>query len=269
MLNNCTASLAMAFAATVLAPPLAECASQVPTYCQREWLDTENGSDAYAFRGDRCEGVYRVKISGGSRRFVLSSLTSSRGEATLKDQSKLEVHWVPLPAGVRLRISVVPISSPVLYRMDTEVDGAAGEFRWPTDIVHGRISSYLNLGVVALYTEGNQTIYVACALGPVPQKSAIGLRADVLSLEPLRRIDVFSRRCSTSGDCPAASESLSATLPARDRSGTFTVPIAPLAQAAFYAFRFVGQIGDGKVPPVATSIVLRTPSLVTPPGPVK
>jgi hypothetical protein len=235
------------------------CASEAPSYCQSDALGTESGPDAYGPRGgNRCEGIYRLKLSGGSRRFILCSLTSSRSAAGLMDQVVL-VSWPRLPTGIRLRISVVPLDSPILYRMDTEVDGTTGSFQWPANVARGRFAGYQNLGVVAFYSEGGETVHVACALGPVPRTGA-GLRADILSLEPLHHLEAFSRPCSISADCKTLeSGSPAGDLPGRDRDGTFIfqIPSFPSTGSDFYRLRFVGQLVDPKRPPLSTTVILR------------
>jgi len=246
------------------------CASNVPAYCQVKALGTEAGPDAYTLRdGDRCEGTYRLKLSGGSERLSLRSLTSSRSGASLANQPYLRLSWPSLPTGVRLRISVVPLDSPILYRMDTEVDGAAGVFRWPADIARRRFSGYLSLGVLAFYFDHGQTVHVACALGPVSGADVLALRADVLSLESIRDLEVFSRPCRLPGDCgsPEAGPQIGKLL-ARDRDGTFTLNIASLGPSTseFYNVRFAGQVTNIDSPPLALSIILRAPPAGLVPG---
>lgn len=262
MLHSCTATFVLALASAATVPPQVWCASESPPYCQRDALDSEKGNEAYAFRdGNRCEGLYRLKLSGGSRKFVLRSLTSNRSAGSLADQADLEVTWPPLPAGVKLRISVVPLNSPILYRMDTEVNGAAGSFKWPARIVRGRFSQYSSLGVIASYAVDDERVYVACNLGPVSGNERAGLRADIFSLEPIRRLEVFSRPCQMpAGDCATPGTGAPVeTLPGWDRDGAFAVMISSVGPAGseFYSLRFAGQVASPSSPPIAISVTLR------------
>lgn len=267
---NCTRGLVLALTIALAAVAPVWCAGDSPSYCQRDALNTEVGSAAYAFRdGNRCEGMYRLQLSGGSNRLVLHSLTSGRSTASLADQPDLHVSWPPLPAGIRLRISVVPLGSPLLYRMDTEADGTAGLFHWPATIVRGLFSTYRNLGVIAFYLADGQTVYVACSLGEALGAAPEALQADVLSLEPLRRLEVYSRGCTISKDCDSPEAgSLVAALPGRDRDGTFTLRILSPSPGSsdFYSLRFSGQLATAASPPIATSIILRAMRIPTQAG---
>jgi hypothetical protein len=244
-----------------------------PAYCHSDVLGTDSGPDAYAFRdGSRCEGTYRLRMSGGSARLALRSLTSNRSGVSLAGQRHLQISWPSLPAGVRLRISVVPLNSPVLYRMDAEVDGAAGAFQWPADIAHRWFSSYLDLGVLAFYFDQGHTIHVACVLGPVSGAPLSPLRADVLSLESLSRLEVFSRPCRLLADCDSLEAgSLIGTVPGRNRDGAFALNILPPAPSGpdFQRLRFAGQVTNGNGPPLALSIILRAPLAGSASGPQK
>jgi hypothetical protein len=237
-----------------------------PEYCQQKFLGSETGVDAYVFRGDRCEGVYRLKLSG-SGRIALCSLTSSRSEAGLAEQGNLQVSWEPLPTGVQLRISVVPLDSPILYRMDTEVKGSKGVFQWPAKIARELFSGYRNLGVVAYYLANGQAVHVPCALGRLTGRPLGRLRADISSPDPIRTLELFYRPCCISRDCDSlAGGSLAFSVPGRDRDGTFTAMIdwASWPRSHYYNLRFAGQIANA--PPVATSVVVRIPSSGVPPG---
>ena len=253
--------LAAALVTATISPSLS-----APVYCQPGLLNTETGADAYSFRDDRCEGIYRLRL-GGSGRIALRSLTSGRSDAALADQADLRVRWTPLPKGVRLRISVVPIDSPILYRMDTEVDGADGVFQWPARIARRLFSGYRNLGVVSHYVVNGQPVQVACALGTLSGAPTGRLRADIFSPDPIRTLELFSRPCRLSIDCDAlAAGSLAVSLAGRDRDGTFTVMIdlAASPRSDYYNLRFAGQIVNA--PPVATSIVVRAPLSGAPHG---
>lgn len=255
----------LALSVAAIGPLPSWCQRESPPYCHRDALDTEVGNDAYAFRdGNRCEGTYRLKLSGGSTRFSLRSLTSARSSAVFADPRYLQVSWPSLPSGVKLRISVVPLDSPILYRMDTEADGAAGVFRWPAEIARRRFSSYLDLGVVAFYPRQGRKVHIACVLGPMPAVATPGLRADILSLEPISHLEIFSRSCRLETDCDSPeSGPLVRSIPGRDRDGTFTLNIPPLtpADSDFFSLRFAGRAASLDRPPLAVSIILRAPPI--------
>src|SRR5260370_20094655 len=111
-----SARVVLELALATIAPRPLWCESESPPYCQRDALNTEMGDEAYAFRDEnRCEGVYRLKLSGDSKRFALRSLTVWHSDAPLRDQPDdlMQVSWSPLPGQVKLRISVLPLDSPI------------------------------------------------------------------------------------------------------------------------------------------------------------
>ena len=250
------------FAGVIASCPL-WCAGDSPPYCQLDALNTETGHDAYTFLtkgGNRCEGVYRLKLSGGSQRLLLRSLTSARSDAPLRGLDKLEVSWPRLPSGTKLRISVLPLDSPILYRMDTEADGKTGDYQWSASIAQQWFSTYRNLGVTAFYVQDGKTVFVPCALGKPYTGAPEALRADLLSLEAVSQIEVYSRGCNISQDCdfPTAGAFVGA-LPARDRDGAFTIGFASPRSAGsdYYSLRFAATPSNAMSPPLAASIVLR------------
>ena len=262
-------ALAIATATTLSLPGQ----TSAPAYCQQGALGTESGRDAYVFRGDRCEGIYQLRRSGGSDRLKLRSLTSNRSDAALSCQTDLQISWPPLPSSVKLKIAVVPLDSPLLYRMDTEVNGSKGVFRWPAAIACTLFATYRNLGVLASYLTDDRTqVQVACTLELTTGAGARRVRADILSLEPIHRLQVFSRPCNIATDCNSlGSGSVAYTLAAGDRDGTFavTIDLAGPPGSEFYNLRFSGEIANAANPTVATSVIVRIPPSNTPGGTVK
>jgi len=235
-------------------------ARDLPPYCQSDVTGTNLGIDGYASRdGNRCEGVYRLKLAGGSVRLSLRSLTFRRSSASFKDEPLLQVSWHPLPKGTTLRISVVPLNSPVLYRMDTESEGSTGVFQWPADLVRRRFLSYTELGVVASYMDHGAQVIVACALGPASDAGVSSFRADVLSSETVSALEAFSRRCATLSECELPLSGIRiAQLPARNRDGAFTMtlPASSWLGSGFFALRIAGTTANNDRPPLALSLTV-------------
>jgi hypothetical protein len=119
--------------------------SQIP--CDPELLGRGNGPQAYAQRGDRCEGLYAREVRGTT--LYLVSLTRFFEEYSDPVGDSIFVAW-PSHSGDTVRIRAEGIRRGLYYQMDTRT--VAGTFAWALEVLGPFDIGRSDLGVLGWTT---------------------------------------------------------------------------------------------------------------------
>src|SRR5262245_31239540 len=98
-------------------------------------IDQQRGfPEGYQDRTDRCEGLYRQKVSGTPLSFTGFSVGLS-ADLQWDKVARLDLSW-PAPADKPVRLQVLSLLPTVPYRMDSlRLPSSGGTFQWPTQIL--------------------------------------------------------------------------------------------------------------------------------------
>jgi hypothetical protein len=140
-----TLRMRFALALVLLAATAAGVSAQSP--CDPELLGRGDGPQAYADRGDRCEGVYSREVRGST--LYLVSLTRSFEEYTDRAGDSIFVTWPSRPGDV-VRIRAEGIRRGLYYQMDTRTRGDA--FAWALEVLGPYGIGRSDLGVLGWTT---------------------------------------------------------------------------------------------------------------------
>jgi hypothetical protein len=111
-------------------------------------LELESDSPiAYRMRGDRCEGVYWLKVNSDDLR--VESWTAWFEDYEYGDSRPLRVGWsLPPGAAGPVRLRAQALKPQTYYRMDTRLPGMGTPWAWPTDVLGGLRLGRADLGIV-------------------------------------------------------------------------------------------------------------------------
>lgn len=131
-------------------------------------VDVQNtGPGTYKERGDRCEGVYVQKVSGGTG-LRIASLTDAFPNFKFAAGDSLHLAWNPDgQSAVRLR--AVSMGFRQYYRMDSVRPAGSSSWVWPAEVLALHGLSSRDVGLVALmrrpFNDGERDVYVPVRLG--------------------------------------------------------------------------------------------------------
>lgn len=116
-------------------------------------LEAASGrATAYQDRGDRCEGVYALKVS--STKLRLGSFIARFDGFDPSESKGLEIEWPTLPRSeATIRLRAYSLNPRSYYRMDTEVPAESRRFRWPVELLAALDLGRPEIGVVGWTTD--------------------------------------------------------------------------------------------------------------------
>jgi len=127
--------------------------------------------EGYQDRSDRCEGLYKLKVSGTPLSFV--GFSQPLGKLQWDKTPKLDLAW-EAPPGKPVRLQAVSLQQTISYRMDSVSSG--GNLQWPTQIL-GRVGlASHEVALAAWYAQGNgdvPRVYVPVLVGGPAASSAL------------------------------------------------------------------------------------------------
>jgi hypothetical protein len=122
--------------------------------CDSKLIPSKTDPLAYSRRGERCEGVYYVPVSG-SADLSLVAFTEPTGPFRVAADERVNLQWMAGPSKPAVHVRVVSLKSGVYYRMDAVGPEGSDHLEWPGDVV-GRLN--LTSADIALAAWAQQTI---------------------------------------------------------------------------------------------------------------
>jgi hypothetical protein len=166
------ATVASSMAPTVmliaLAAPLPAQEPRCADYLEEIGATAGTGEDAYSLRGVngneelRCEGVFKVKTSGGPTQLTVVSFTRGPITYTLDTQLILEVMATPdvRSGSDPIAIRALPKAEGKNYQLDAIIP-AAGRLVWPAgEVLESQGIGADQLGVYGTTRKGDQTVFI-------------------------------------------------------------------------------------------------------------
>ena len=138
--------------------------------CDPKLIPSKTDPLAYGRRGERCEGVYFVPVSG-SADLSLVALTEPTVTFRVASDQTVLLRWNVAAAKWPVRVRAVSLKSGVYYRMDAVRPEGAVSFDWPGDIA-GRLNlTSGDLGLIAWAQQiiggRAQNVYLPVGVGKV------------------------------------------------------------------------------------------------------
>jgi hypothetical protein len=109
--------------------------------CDAKLIPPKGDPLAYGRRGDRCEGLYVLEVSGSAHLSLVAFNESVAGTPTTLEE-RVRVQWMGTPGRLPVHLRAVSLRRPIYYRMDAVRPEEADGYEWPTADVVAR----LNLG---------------------------------------------------------------------------------------------------------------------------
>lgn len=129
--------------------------------CDEGLMGTLSGSEAYRWRGDRCEGLYVLQVSNPHLRIV--SLTEFFEAFDPERPEDLTIEWdAPPGAAGQLRLRASDLRPDTFYRMDARPTLESGSYLWTCDLLAQLEISSRSLGMAGFTEEepgGLRTYY--------------------------------------------------------------------------------------------------------------
>lgn len=118
--------------------------------------------DAYKQRGDRCEGVYEQKVSGGTGLRV-ASLTDATPRFDLVPGDAVHLAWIA-DGNASMRLRALSLRFHHYYRMDSTRPAGSSTWVWPADVLAQHKLTSREIGLVGMtrrqFADGARDVYV-------------------------------------------------------------------------------------------------------------
>ena len=125
-------SRGMSFAAFALALPMI-CGETEASPCDPNLLALAANPYGYRLRGERCEGLYILPVSGAP--LIIASWTASLSNLDLVATRALTIEWLAPPGTGAIHLRAQALRRRLYYRMDSVRPPGSNSFVWPTDIL--------------------------------------------------------------------------------------------------------------------------------------
>ena len=239
-----SATLISCLCASLLAQPAK------PSHCDPLVDVQTTGPGGYKERGDRCEGVYEQKVSGGTGLRIVS-FTDTYPDFKFVPGDKLHLAWTA-EGNPSLRLRATSLRSRHYYRMDSARPAGSDTWTWPADVLEQHQMSSRELGLFAVtrraFGKEERDVYVPIRLGkntaaPADRPytlvvtPAVTLRQLLISLTPISAD-------GTRGD-PVVEDKDLLQGPYPSQRGVRT-PLPAVPQRGYYVIEFTGLTDDSK-----------------------
>ena len=135
------------FAGILFATPLF---AQKSEHCLSE--QQKSFKEGYQDRSDRCEGLYRLKVSGTP--LTITGVAQSLHNIELTKTPRLDLSW-QAPPNQPVRLRALSLQQSVSYRMDSLRSPLGGTtYNWPTEILQRVGISADEVALAAWYEPG-------------------------------------------------------------------------------------------------------------------
>ena len=156
----------------------------VATACDPRLVPIKGDPLAYSTRGERCEGLYVLEVSG-SADLALVAFTAGVDAAARTSEDRLQVRWGGTPDNLPLHVRAVSLRRPIYYRMDAVRRGESRQYDWPFAEVLGRLNlRHDELGILGWVeqTIGDRVshVYVPLRLGVTSDPAPVQFVARVV-----------------------------------------------------------------------------------------
>ena len=247
-MHHTAAALSATLIVLVCAGPSAQQAP--PSHCD-PLVDVENtGPGTYKQRGDRCEGEYVQKVSGGTG-LRIASLTDTYPDFKFAAGDTVHLAWTA-EGDVALRLRAVSLRHRHYYRMDSARPAGQSEWIWPADVLaqHSMGSRELGLVGVSNHTFGKsqRDVYVPLRLGK--NAAPAGDRAYTLVVTPvqtLRQLFITMSPVQPDGSSGEPVVDTKDLLQGPYPGGRgIRVPVPPVPRPGYYAIELGGVTDNSK-----------------------
>ena len=129
--------------------------------------------EGYQDRSDRCEGLYKLKVSGTP--LTITGLAQSLHNTAWNNTPRLDVSW-QVPPNQPVHLRALSLQQSVSYRMDSLRSPSSGpRFNWPTEILQRVGVSGDEVALAAWYEPGgagdSSRVYLPLVVGGQPAAS--------------------------------------------------------------------------------------------------
>jgi len=130
---------------------LTQCLAQESEHCVLEQQKTFK--EGYQDRLDRCEGLYRVRVSGTP--LAVLGLAQPLGDVQWNRTRRIDLYW-QAPPSTAVHVRALSLKQSVAHRMDSLRSPSIGaKFQWPTDILERVGLSSRDLALATWYKRAN------------------------------------------------------------------------------------------------------------------
>jgi hypothetical protein len=216
------------------------------------------GPHTYKDRGDRCEGEYQQKVSGGTG-IRLAALTDTVPEFKFAPGDKAHLAWTT-EGNTSVRLRATSLRSRHYYRMDSTRPAGSSTWVWPADILGQYALTSREIAIVAVTTrkfaDGERDVYVPVRMAKNADPPTDKLYTLVASpVETLRQLFITITPLGPDGTREAAiiedQDVRQAPYPAYRG---IRVPIPALPRHGYYVVELAGLTDGSK--PVSAELTL-------------
>jgi hypothetical protein len=216
--------------------------------CDPKLIPSRTDPLAYSRRGDRCEGVYFVPVSG-SADLSLVAFTEASGSFQVGPNERTRLQWAAGPDKPLVHVRAVSLKSGVYYRMDSVGPAGSDRLEWPGDVV-GRLNlTSADLALTAWSSQAiggrTQNVYVPLSVG---NTASTGKGQYVVKVVPGSEVsELFLTLAAVGADGRdekflKRDEPLKGFYPAER---PISVPVSGLPNAGFYRMRLGAVLRGG------------------------
>ncbi len=221
-----------------------------PSHCD-PLVDVENtGPGTYKQRGERCEGVYVQKVSGGTGLRIVS-LTDTYPDFKFASGDIVHLAWTT-DGDTAVRLRATSLRHHHYYRMDSARPAGKAEWLWPAEVLAQHAMGSRELGLIGIshrtFGTSQRDVYVPLRLG----KNAVPAadRAYTLVVTPvqtLRQLFITMSPVKPDGSFgdPVVDTKDLQQGPYPGGRGV-RVPVPPVPQPGYYAIELGGVTDQGK-----------------------
>jgi hypothetical protein len=215
-----------------------------------DMLAAPAGDLAYKSRGDRCEGLYALPVSG-SARLRLLSFTAQGAAVDPEGSSSLALTWSPPAEAVTVRLTAESLRYRVYYRMDSSRSAADKHFAWPADLLKrqeiGLGASELGLLCwTTLKVRGlDQDVYLPLSAGSASAVAGTLLTAVLVPSVELKEVYVSSALPQKPGEVRPVAKSRPVGLGFYPANRAFRFSISRRGDDRIYHVEIVATSADG------------------------
>ena len=203
----------------------------------------------YSRRGERCEGVYFVPVSG-SADLSLVAFTEPVGVFRPGPQERFFLHWAAAPAARSVHVRAVSVKKGVYYRMDVVRPGGSDRLEWPADVVARLNLTSSDLGLTAWVEQaiGGRAQNVYVPLTVATSAAAVSKRQYVALVVPGSEVSELYLSVSAVGGDGRDEKFITRDAPLKGfypAERPIAVPVSGLPGAGLYRLRLGALLRGG------------------------
>jgi hypothetical protein len=222
-------------------------------------VDVQNtGPGTYKERGDRCEGEYEQKVSGGTG-LRIASLTDAYPDFKFAPGDKLHLAWTA-DGNEMVRLRAISLRFRHYYRMDSARPAGSSSWVWPAEVLEQHAMASREIGLTGVtrhaFSDGERDVYVPVRVAkngaPPSDKPYVLVVAPAATLQQVFMTVTPLKGDGTRAD-PIVEDKDLQQGPYPGQRG-IRVALPPLTQPGYYSVELAGVTDAGK--PVSVGLTL-------------